>query len=222
MSEPRRIFLMVMAEELLAIGPNNETARYRRVRGAASKRGASVQIVCTPDSLLEWVHIHCLNRDGGGWNWDLAANADNGVAGRASYFGPGSLHSEDALQASWADTPKPRWCNPPFSMLAKFTDKARYEHLCGVSSVLLVRDSPGAKWWRDNVVGYAQIYHIGRVWFVGREWQTPFDLAVLVYDGLGTVPPPDCYPALSPAQRGQPPKPPKPPKGKWALGALPP
>jgi len=183
---------------------NGQPVTYRRVNGAAMNKGGSVQVVCTPKSLLEWVHIHCLNRAGGGWNWDLAANADNGVAGRASYFGPGSLYGEDALRVSWAGTVAPRWCNPPFSMLAAFTNTARYEHLCGTSSVLLVRDSPGTKWWRDNVVGYAQAYHIGRVWFAGHEQSTPFDLAVLVYNGLGTAPPPDCYPALSPAQRGKP------------------
>jgi len=147
---------------------NGQQITYRRVNGAALNKNGSEQTVCTPESLLTWVHIHCLTGAGAvtdGWKWDLAATAGNSVAGPGYYFGPGSQYGVDALQVSWAGTPTTRWCNPPFSMLAAFTHKARQEHLCGVSSVLLVRDSPGTRWWRDNVVGYAQIYHIGRVWF---------------------------------------------------------
>jgi len=177
---------------------NGEQITYRRVNGAAMDKGGSEQTVCTPPALLLAVR-QALSDDGHAlplFDFDLAAAAENAVA--PGWYGPGSPFSHDALTASW-DGLGLAWCNPPFKQLAAFTKKAA-ECQDGTRLVMLVRDAPGTKWWRNNVAGLAYVMHIGRVWFVGREWQTPFDVAILDY---GSKPGHD-YPVLTSAQRGKP------------------
>lgn len=154
------------------------------------KPGRSEQTVVTPMAFVERVERWLGTR----FEWDLAADASNcilrrrshisgNLEGPVSWFGPGSPTAEDALSAEmrW-----PRigwlWCNPPFSDLALWVEKARDERWHGAKTAMLVPASTGANWWLNHVDGTAEILLLnGRITFDGHTSPYPKDLALLLY-----------------------------------------
>ncbi len=158
-----------------------ETVVYRRVRGAALKRGNSVQEVGTPQEFLDAVIARF-----GGIHLDLAATETNTVAGL--FNNP----ETDSLKQPWANIPGVSdanlWLNPPFDPITPWVAKCTKERalLTGDTRILLLCPfAAGTKWWRDNVAPYADVYSVGRMKFVGHVDVFPKDLALCVY-GVGT------------------------------------
>lgn len=113
---------------------------------------------------------------------DLAASRSNTVAKQ--------FYSErsNALVQSWVFD---GWgyCNPPFSDLRPWVEKAWQEAQRGAHTAMLVPAGVGANWWRDHVHGRARILLLnGRLTFVGHKQPYPKDCALLLYT-------PDVIPA---------------------------
>lgn len=108
---------------------------------------------------------------------DLAADKDNTVAPM--------FYSEEnsAFDHSWYMGSGWNWCNPPYSNIRPWVEKAYLEMIQrGTQTVMLVPASTGANWWRDYVDGKAHVLLLnGRLTFVGET--TPYikDCALLGY-----------------------------------------
>lgn len=140
------------------------------------KPGKSEQTVGTPPEFLAAVRGRF-----GMIGWDLAATADNSVAGCFAYFGPGSLDGEDSLAQDW---PKAKlcWLNPPFGNIAPFAAKACLESKRGVRTAMLVPASVGSNWFASYVFGKAAVLAIRpRLTFVGQKDPYPKDLILCLY-----------------------------------------
>lgn len=74
----------------------------------------------------------------GKFKLDAAATSANAVC--KTFFGPGSLLTEDALQAKWPISPV--WCNPPYSQVGAFMEKALKESQQGGGHSCLPSPSP--------------------------------------------------------------------------------
>lgn len=146
-----------------------------RPPNARTPRGQGQQVVCTPPALLLAVEelfgrpITC----------DLAASPENAVADDFFSEARSALDEEP-----WpSGTGGVLWCNPPFSMFAKFTPRALRECRRGADPiVMLTLASLGANWWRYNVHDRATVIPIERVRFVGHDYIFPNDLSLVVYD----------------------------------------
>lgn len=118
--------------------------------------------------------------------WDLAATPGHEVGA-----GFGYSPEENSLVQRWDRFPvewrgqSTVWLNPPFANIRPWVAKLDAE--CQELSrwtLCLVPYSVGAKWWRDHVHEKCVIYSVGRMKFVGSEWDFPKDLALLAY-GFG-------------------------------------
>lgn len=106
---------------------------------------------------------------------DAAATLDNRVV--AGFIGP----ERNALTVPWGSgAPFTRvWCNPPYSQIAQFVDKALVEaRSCEI--VLLVPARTDTQWWhRLTAKGDAYLLK-GRLKFGDGEGTAPFPSAVVV------------------------------------------
>jgi site-specific DNA-methyltransferase (adenine-specific) len=70
----------------------------------------------------------------------------------------------DALEADWGTS---TFCNPPYSIVAKFVKKASEEAQKGKTIVLLINACTDTKWFHEYIWGKAEIRFIrGRISFV--------------------------------------------------------
>lgn len=138
----------------------------------------SVQDVQTPPELLLAIRREFHVAD---WTIDLAANESNAVCDR--YFGQGSRHGENSLQADWPDFGD-CWCNPPYADIDPWAAKcAAYD---GAGRIfLLVPASIGSNWYQEHIHGRALVVALSpRVTFVGHKHPYPKDLVVAVFSRL--------------------------------------
>lgn len=79
---------------------------------------------------------------------DAAASRDNARLPR--YW----TRDEDALVQSWAG--ERVWCNPPYSNIRPWVEKARHEflHGCPLVVMLLPANRTEQKWWQEEVEPY--------------------------------------------------------------------
>jgi hypothetical protein len=106
----------------------------------------------------------------------LAAQAHNAVC--PYYY---SLdEGRDGLEMTWCGSLN--WCNPPFSKIGPWLEKARSSAAQGYTSLVLIPASVGANWWRDHVHRKCDVSFLnGRLTFNGHDKPYPKDLALLVY-----------------------------------------
>lgn len=138
----------------------------------AQKPGKSEQVVETPDDFIQAVLI----RLGiSGFSLDVAASPDNTQA-PLFYDEETNGLIQPWYTSGWA------WCNPPYSSISPWVEKAWTEAQKGAHIVMLVPASTGSNWWRAHVDGKAYITFLnGRVTFVGHSSPYPKDLALLLY-----------------------------------------
>jgi phage N-6-adenine-methyltransferase len=147
----------------------------------AQKPATSEQVVCTPPEFLAAVKNR-LNISK--FAWDLAASEDNTVTDIGYYD-----EDADALKQNWKIRIEGNhtavnwaWCNPPYSNLEPWVEKAWRESLEGAHVAMLVPASVGSNWWRDWVRNKAYITYLNnRIKFVGHKHMYPKDLALLLY-----------------------------------------
>ena len=119
---------------------------------------------------------------------DAAANADNALLPR--WWGPDGQYA-DALGVPWRPRfggPERVYCNPPFSLVDEFIEKAHDEcHGDGVLAVLLLKVQTGKKIWRSKIAyGAGNIGMIsGRLSYGrpdGESVGATFDSCIVVFD----------------------------------------
>jgi phage N-6-adenine-methyltransferase len=74
------------------------------------------------------------------------------------------------------------WCNPPYSQVARWVEKAHKAAEHGATVVLLVAARTSTVWWHEHVAPYAEIRFIkGRLRFSDATSPAPFGSALLVF-----------------------------------------
>lgn len=164
------------------------------------RRGALGQVddrATHPDDFAAW------NSRFGGFTLDVAAAAHNAKCAR--YF----TIEQDGLTQSWAG--ERVWCNPPYSRIDHWVQKAWDEHVATQGIVMLLpanRTEQG--WWQDLVEfrrdeprspltveflrGRLRFIQAGRT-EVGPNERPPFGCCLLIWKGsLVALPTPDVCP----------------------------
>lgn len=135
----------------------------------------------TPPELLEAIKFRLCIED---FDIDVAASKENAIA-------PYYLSLEegrDALINSW-QVPEPTngwaWCNPPYSDIAPWIDKAAYEARKGAYVAMLIPASVGSNWWALASSFCYQLFLSPRITFVGCDTPYPKDCALLIFTPMG-------------------------------------
>jgi hypothetical protein len=175
--EEKLYHLKSLAAELgFKIAPKSKRARDLR------DRTESIQEVGTPPAFLLAVE-----RRFGEITFDAAATHANAVC--ADYY---TLEREqNSLVLPWPRTEGWIWLNYEFRYAGLWTAKARAECVrpwCGQdrdreprNALLLGLASIGTQWYLDNVHGFARVYPVGRLQFVGSPDPCGSDLMLMAY-----------------------------------------
>ncbi len=171
--------LCLVGDDFEGVIGDAEIVEFRRVRGAAMKRGASNQDVRTPRVFLDAVEKRF-----GVIDFDLAASPGSSVVNTNNRddlsWGP----EEDSLKQDWAELRGRLWLNPPFDPIAPWVRKCAETapQLDEAAAILLLCPlAVGTKWFRTFVAPFADVYNVGRITFVGATDPFPKDLALCVY-----------------------------------------
>lgn len=154
------------------------------MRRKSASVGGGPQVVSTPRPFFEFVAHHLDVHFG----IDLAAVSENALC--SEFFGPDpQALAMDALTQDWTAVTGPSrwgWLNPPFTHVVPWVRKARTECERGARVVMLLKLSPGTKWYADEVDGHgcSVLKMRGRLKFPGYDHGAAFDTMVVVFDGL--------------------------------------
>jgi phage N-6-adenine-methyltransferase len=119
------------------------------------------------DRFAEW------EAEFGPFTLDVAATAENALCER--YF----TADDDGLAKEWTGTV---WCNPPYSSIARWAEKAYHESKAGATVVMLVPSRTDTRWWHDWAVRATERRFLkGRLRFGEAKWVAPFPSALLVF-----------------------------------------
>lgn len=139
------------------------------------KPGKSKKDYCTPPALIKCVkHRLKINN----FTVDLAADEHNSLG--FLYFD----EKMDSLIQPWANHKGWLWCNPPYSTIELWVEKAAKEARLGAQIVMLIPASVGANWWRDWVEPNAFISYLnGHLNFIPDQPKAlyPKDCALLFF-----------------------------------------
>lgn len=96
---------------------------------------------------------------------DVAASESNHLCEK--YF----TESDDALINSWG---KVNWCNPPYSDITPWVEKAIEQHKLGLTVVMLVPSDTSVKWFKLAYESCNEVRFIsGRISFINADTQKP-------------------------------------------------
>ena len=146
-----------------------QRAHYRRQvrRAAVYHSRLSDEWATPPDYFEEW------DREFGPFTLDAAATAENAVCEQFYTI------EDDGLSQPWRGRV---WCNPPYSQVARWVEKAHEAAEHGATVVLLVAARTSTIWWHEHVEPYAEIRFIkGRLRFSDATSPAPFGSALLVF-----------------------------------------
>lgn len=121
---------------------------------------------------------------------DVAADETNHLC--KEWLGPGGA-CEDALGVDWSR--ERCWCNPPYSMVSKFVEKAAYEAVTNSTlTVMLIPSRTDTKWFhkyvwdKEKMAFYPWVkgqFLKGRVKFLNESGEAsnsaPFPSMILVF-----------------------------------------
>lgn len=124
------------------------------------------------DRFAEW------SREFGPFTLDVAATADNAVC---EHF---YTLQDNGLAQEWTGTV---WCNPPYSTVAKWVEKAYWSARNGATVIMLVPARTDTKWWHTWVVKSEIRFIAGRLKFGDATTGAPFPSALLVFRGDRTA-----------------------------------
>lgn len=95
--------------------------------------------------------------------------------------------SVNGLMREWAS---PCFCNPPYSNIAPWLEKAMLESKAGKTVVMLIPSRTDTRWWHAYVMKASEIRFIkGRLKFNGAKNGAPFPSAVVVFNHNSGVTP---------------------------------
>jgi site-specific DNA-methyltransferase (adenine-specific) len=125
---------------------------------------------------------------------DAAATAENAKC--PDYLGPDHPAEalRDALRVSWGVfCDEAVWCNPPYSKVRAFVEKAVRTSLAGTTVVMLLPARTDTRWFHDLIWDrhhHRPLYEVevrflkGRLKFGGSKDSAPFPSMVVVFRGL--------------------------------------
>ena len=132
----------------------------------------------------------------GPFTLDVAATAENALCDK--YF----TAEDDGLAQDWTGVV---WCNPPYSSVARWVEKAYASSLTGSTVVCLVPPRTDTRWWH-HFFDKAEVRYIqGRLRFSGAKSVAPFPSVLLVFRPTAASGPSATSP--DPAGRGKSPTP---------------
>jgi phage N-6-adenine-methyltransferase len=130
-----------------------------------------------------------------GFDLDVAATAEN--CWKENYIGPDRRRPDrtDALECHWrwlASSQKPAvcWCNPPYSKVGAFVEKAASEARDGATVVMLLPSRTDTKYWHRFIwdaekhqprPGVEIRFIKGRLKFGNSQNSAPFPSVVIVF-----------------------------------------
>jgi hypothetical protein len=157
---------------------DSEIVEFRRVRGAAMKRGKSAQDVQTPRGFLEVVEHRF-----GDIDFDLAAATGASVVRCNDPNGMSWSPESDSLKQDWTQLRGHLWLNPPFDPIPPWVRKCAETapQLIDSEIFLLCPLAVGTKWFRTFVAPFAEVHNVGRITFVGAKDPFPKDLALCIF-----------------------------------------
>lgn len=96
------------------------------------------------------------------FNLDVAANSYNHKC--TQFF----TIDDNSLNIDWSEHGNAVWCNPPYSGILPWMEKANQQKNKGVLSAWLIPSTPDAKWFSEALIGATTIYFIvsGRLSFI--------------------------------------------------------
>jgi phage N-6-adenine-methyltransferase len=96
---------------------------------------------------------------------DVAASADNRLC--SWYF----TEEQNALVVEWKSS---NWCNPPYSNIGPWVDKAIEQHALGKTIVMLLPSDTSVRWFRAAYRSCNEVRFIsGRLSFINEETGKP-------------------------------------------------
>lgn len=127
----------------------------------------------TPDDLFAAV------LESGSFDLDAAATAENTKC--TKWLGPGGV-VEDALSVDWSDYGSHIWCNPPYSAVYKFVEKAvQAVETDDVEVMMLLPARTDTKWFANFIWNCSEprprvtvMFLRGRLKFSGSKNSAPF------------------------------------------------
>lgn len=131
----------------------------------------------TPPAVVEWLRARY------GFRIDLAADADNAVC--EHFFAQDGMRGRvgnriclgDGLSNAWLgawSTTSVGFCNPPYSSIAPWVEKARIEALRGFVCVMLIPTINGEEWGASVFAAAREIIFIaGRLSFLSASTGKP-------------------------------------------------
>ncbi len=97
---------------------------------------------------------------------DVAASADNSLCNQFIDEANDALGSHRWLSSNW--------CNPPYSKIQPWVEKAISEHKQGKTTVMLVPSDTSVKWFKEAYDSCNEVRFIsGRISFINAETQKP-------------------------------------------------
>jgi len=108
---------------------------------------------------------------------DLCATSENHKCDK--YF----TKEIDGLKQEW---PGVCWCNPPYSNISKWVEKAYNEAQKGSIIVMLIPARTDTRWfhnWIYMMYGVEVEFIKGRLKFSGSKWNAPFPSMIVTFNG---------------------------------------
>jgi len=98
---------------------------------------------------------------------DVAASESNALCNNFI----DECHDSLDIEALWGLV---NWCNPPYSNISPWVEKAKKEHSHGKSTVMLVPSDTSVKWFKQAYESCNEVRFIsGRLSFINAETQKP-------------------------------------------------
>ena len=107
-----------------------------------------------------------------GFTLDAAATAGNALC--ADFY----TMEDDGLSQEWTGNV---WCNPPYSAVGKWMEKAYDTSLTGATCVLLVPARTDTRWWHQWAVRGEIRFIKGRLKFGSATTSAPFPSALIIF-----------------------------------------
>ena len=109
------------------------------------------------------------------FNLDVSANRDNYKC--VNYFDK----RQNGLIQQWHGNV---WCNPPYSNVSKWVEKASMEMYRGVTTVMLIPARTDTRWFHQFIYKRTEVqieFIKGRLKFSGSKWNAPFPSMIVIF-----------------------------------------
>lgn len=119
--------------------------------------------------------FNSVSREFGPFDLDVCASPDNAKV--ATYY----TEEQNGLEQPWASK---NWCNPPYSDIKAWVQKARREQLKGNMTVMLIPARTDTAVFHDSIYKQPNVdirFIRGRLKFGGQKNSAPFPSMVVIF-----------------------------------------